>query len=232
MYFHSDDDNLSDLLGFISRQLAAMWGESEQESFLLKNSMRPALARILANYRHVKENLPRYSLQGQPAFSPLNSDQYCVFLHYLRDEVYRLESSSPLPDKLFALNKMLHSVDFYSAALPEHFMVSHPLGAVIGRAAFPAAGHCLIYQQVTIGGSYGEGGVLHYPTIGNHVILYAGAKLVGRAEIGDFSILALGTCVKDEIIPPRSLVFGTSPHLVIRPLSLKRYEELSPYVIK
>jgi len=229
MFFFSHDEPLSELLVLIGRQLKVMWGLGSSEESLLDAALKPALARILTNYNEVKEGLPRYRVGGQPAFSPLHSDQYGVFLHYLREETVQLDEKSTLSDKLFALNKMLHSIDFYSAKLPSHFMVSHPLGAIIGRADFKPGGHCLIYQQVTIGGNHGRDGELNYPSIGDHVILYAGASVIGRAQIGDFSILGMGAAVKNENVPSSSLVFGASPNLIIKPLSLERYAEFSPY---
>ena len=173
-----------------------------------------------------------YKKEGRPWFNPLHTDQYCVFLHYLREEAKTLEAASTLGDKLFCLNKMLHSVDFYSASLPDYFMLTHPLGSIIGRAVFgdgQGHGHCLMYQQVTIGGNYGRDG-LEYPVIGNHIIFYAKSSVIGAARIGDYSILALGAVVKDEVVPPHSLVFGSSPNLVIKPLAIERYFELSPYL--
>lgn len=231
MIFSHCDKPLKELFVFLGRQLKAMWSLDSSEENLLNKVLSPVLNRLLTNYSQVKNCIPRYRINEQAAFNPLHSDQYCVFLHYLREEAAKNEPGSALADKLFALNKMLHSVDFYSAKLPNHFMVSHPLGAIIGRADFTPYGHCLIYQQVTIGGSYGRGGELLYPSIGDHVILYAGASVVGRSQIGDFTVLGMGAAVKNENIPSCSLVFGTSPNLIIKPLSKERYAELSPYYI-
>jgi serine O-acetyltransferase len=230
--FSSPDQKTGELRGFLSRQVAALWPFDGADEQLVAEALPPALGKILTSYGEVKDGTPRYRIDGLPCFSPLHSDQDCVFLHYLRKEAARLDPVSDLPDKLFGLNKMLHSVDFYSADLPDHFMVSHPLGAVIGRADFKPGGHLLIYQGTTIGGSFDRENRLRYPYIGDHVILYAGASVVGRAEIGGFSILGLGATVKNEIIPPHSLVFGVSPALTVKPLSLEQYAAISPYQVK
>lgn len=231
MRFLNPERNLDALADFIGHQVKALWPFEAADRQLLAIALKPALSRIITNYKELKDGTPRYRIDGHPVFSPLHSDQYCVFLHYLRAEVAALDPDSALPDKLFNLNKMLHSVDFYSAELPDYFMVSHPLGAIIGKAEFKPGSHFLLYQQTTIGGNYGPDGKLHYPRLGDHIILYAGASIVGRAEIGDFCVLGLGAVVKNEIIPPHSIVFGVSPNLAIKPLSLERYAALSPYIV-
>ena len=62
-------------------------------------------------------------------------------------------------------------------------LIDHGCGVVIGETAV-VGDNCTIYQGVTLGGVGTEKGKRH-PTIGNHVMLGAGAKILGAFEVGD-----------------------------------------------
>ena len=125
-----------------------------------------------------------------------------------------LENETATADCLYYLNKSLHSIElFYEVALPEHFMVEHPLGSVIGKAKY--GDYFCFYQGCTIGGNYNNG-VLKYPTIGNNVRMYANSTIIGDSKIGDNVIISANTYIKNQVIPDNSIVFGSSPdNLVI-----------------
>ncbi len=86
-------------------------------------------------------------------------------------------------EQVYYLNKILHSVDwYYEIELPKHFMVEHPLGSVLGRAQY--GDYLYIYQGVTIGGNVKlKTGELDYPTLGDNVLLYSNAKILGNSHI-------------------------------------------------
>lgn len=60
------------------------------------------------------------------------------------------------------------------------------------------------------------GGVLSYPVIGNNVVLYANSTILGNTKIGNNVIISANSYIINEIIPDNSIVFGTSPNLVIK----------------
>ncbi len=94
-------------------------------------------------------------------------------------------------------------------------MVEHPLGSVLGRAQY--GDYLYIYQGVTIGGNTKLGkDKLDYPIIGDNVIMYSNAKVLGNARIGNNVILSANTYVIAENIPDNSVVFGQSPNLVVK----------------
>ncbi|HEY8209784.1 MAG TPA: serine acetyltransferase [Myxococcaceae bacterium] len=69
------------------------------------------------------------------------------------------------------------------------------IGVVIHKAA-RIGRHCLISQQVTIGGRNGVHGA---PVIGNYVRIGAGAKLLGRIRVGDFAVIGANAVVVKDV---------------------------------
>lgn len=128
-------------------------------------------------------------------------------------------------DLVYYLNKIMHSVDWYhEIELPDYFIAEHPLGSVLGRAKY--SNYLLIYQGTTIGGSY-KGKRLYYPELGENVILYSGSSIIGKSHIGHDVIISANSCVKNEDIPPCSIVFGSSPNLTIKTKSREEIREMN-----
>ena len=84
------------------------------------------------------------------------------------------------------------------------------IGVVIHQAAVVGR-HCLISQQVTIGGRSGLEGV---PVIGDYVRIGAGAKVLGNIRVGDFAVIGANAVVLKDV-PPGCVVAGV-PAKVIR----------------
>ena len=72
--------------------------------------------------------------------------------------------------------------------------------------------NCTIYQGATLGGTGKDVGKRH-PTIGNNVMISAGAKVLGPFKIGDNSRVAAGAVVLEEV-PPNSTVVGVPARVV------------------
>lgn len=147
-------------------------------------------------------------------FSPYHSAQFSVFLYYLANSAYLCGSEIVLPTLLYYLNKVMHSVDwFYEVCLPVTFGVEHPIGSVLGRAHY--ANGLFLYQGTTVGGSPDAEGIVQYPTLGENVVLFANASVLGRCKIGANVMLGAGACVVNQDVPTNSIVFGHSPQLQI-----------------
>ena len=86
-------------------------------------------------------------------------------------------------------------------------LIPHPNGIVIHPDASIGA-NCLIFQQVTIG-SNGHG----VPTVGNHVDIGAGAKLIGPIVIGDHARIGANALVREDV-PPFGTVVSTPGKLL------------------
>ncbi len=76
----------------------------------------------------------------------------------------------------------------------------HPNGIVINSGA-RIGPNCLIFQQVTIGAS--QKGV---PTIGGHVDIGAGAKIIGPIELGDHARIGALALVVNDVAPGETVV--------------------------
>ncbi|GAA2012415.1 serine O-acetyltransferase EpsC [Brevibacterium samyangense] len=103
------------------------------------------------------------------------------------------------------------------ARIGRRFFIDHAHGVVIGETT-EIGDDVMLYHQVTLGGTSQEPGKRH-PTIGNDVLIGAGAKVIGPVHVGDgSSIGANAVVVKD--VPADSIAVGvpaTVKHPVERP---------------
>ena len=97
------------------------------------------------------------------------------------------------------------------ATIGRRLVIDHGTGTVIGETA-EIGDDVLIYQGVTLGGTGKDTGKRH-PTIGNNVMISAGAKVLGPFNIGDNSRVAAGAVVLEEV-PPNSTVVGVPARVV------------------
>ncbi len=97
------------------------------------------------------------------------------------------------------------------ATIGRRLVIDHGVGVVIGETA-EIGDDVLIYQGVTLGGTGKDTGKRH-PTIGNNVMISAGAKVLGPFKIGDNSRVAAGAVVLEEV-PPNSTVVGVPARVV------------------
>ena len=99
------------------------------------------------------------------------------------------------------------------ATIGHNFFIDHGSGVVIGETA-EIGDNCTLYQGVTLGGTGKDTGKRH-PTLGNNVMVGAGAKVLGPFRIGDNSKIAAGAVVLEEI-PPDSTAVGIPARIVRR----------------
>ena len=100
-----------------------------------------------------------------------------------------------------------------AATIGRRFFIDHGTGVVIGETTI-IGDDVMIYQGVTLGGTGKDTGKRH-PTIGNNVMIGAGAKVLGPFKVGDNSNIAAGAVVLDEI-PPDCTAVGVPAHIVRR----------------
>lgn len=98
-----------------------------------------------------------------------------------------------------------------AATIGRRFFIDHGTGVVIGETAV-IGDDVTIYQGVTLGGTGKDHGKRH-PTIGNGVMIGAGAKVLGPFRIGDNSNVAAGSVVLTEI-PDNSTAVGSPARVV------------------
>ena len=97
------------------------------------------------------------------------------------------------------------------ATIGRGIFIDHGSGVVIGETA-EIGDNCTIYQGVTLGGTGKDTGKRH-PTLGNNVMIGAGAKVLGPFKIGDNAKIAANAVVLEEI-PPDSTAVGIPARVV------------------
>ena len=97
------------------------------------------------------------------------------------------------------------------ATIGHRLVIDHGMGIVIGETA-EIGDDCLLYQGVTLGGTGKDHGKRH-PTLGNNVMVSAGAKVLGPFKVGDNSRIAANAVVLSEI-PPEATAVGVPARVV------------------
>lgn len=99
------------------------------------------------------------------------------------------------------------------ATIGKGLFIDHGNGVIIGETAI-IGDNVTLYQGVTLGGTGKEKGKRH-PTIGNNVMISAGAKVLGSFTVGENSKIGAGSVVLTEV-PPNSTVVGVPGRVVKR----------------
>lgn len=97
------------------------------------------------------------------------------------------------------------------AKIGKGLLIDHGSGVVIGETA-EIGDYCLLYQGCTLGGTGKDHGKRH-PTLGNNVMVGAGAKILGPFKVGDNSKIAANAVVLKEV-PPNSTAVGVPARIV------------------
>ena len=90
------------------------------------------------------------------------------------------------------------------ARIGRRFFIDHGMGVVIGETAV-IGDDVLLYQGVTLGGAGIEKGKRH-PTVGNNVVVGAGAKVLGKITVGDNSYIGANAVVIKDVRPNSTVV--------------------------
>lgn len=93
------------------------------------------------------------------------------------------------------------------------FFIDHGMGVVIGETS-EIGSNVTLYHGVTLGGTSSEK-VKRHPTVGNNVVVGAGAKILGAITIGDNSRIGANAVVVKPV-PPNSVVVGVPGEIVMR----------------
>ena len=99
------------------------------------------------------------------------------------------------------------------ATIGEGLFIDHGSGVVIGETAI-IGDNCTLYQGVTLGGTGKDTGKRH-PTLGDNVMVGAGAKVLGNFKVSDGAKIAAGAVVLGPV-PENSTAVGIPAHVVRR----------------
>ncbi|MCC6176311.1 MAG: serine O-acetyltransferase [Chloroflexi bacterium] len=124
------------------------------------------------------------------------------------------------------LARLLTGIEIHPGArIGPGLFIDHGMGVVIGETA-EIGTDVTLYHGVTLGGVSTQRGKRH-PTIGNRVVVGAGAKVLGAIEIGDDSRIGANAVVVKPV-PANSIVVGVPGQIVVRsrPRSPQREPDL------
>ena len=109
-------------------------------------------------------------------------------------------------------SKMWTGIEIHpGATIGRRLVIDHGTGIVIGETA-EIGDDCLLYQGVTLGGTGKDTGKRH-PTLGNNVMVGAGAKVLGPFTVGNNARIAANAVVLREV-PENATVVGVPGRIV------------------
>ncbi len=134
---------------------------------------------------------------------------HAITLHRLSHKLW-LSQLKPFPMKLFArlisqVGRSLTGVEIHPGArIGSGVFIDHGMGVVIGETA-EIGNRCLLYQGVTLGGTGKDHGKRH-PTLGENVVIGAGAKVLGAIKVGSNTRIGAGSVVVSDVAADSTVV--------------------------
>jgi len=117
-----------------------------------------------------------------------------------------------LPRVISQIARILTGIEIHpSATIGKGFFIDHGMGVVVGETA-EIGEYVTLFQGVTLGGTGKERGKRH-PTLGNHVVVGAGAKILGGIRIGD-NVKVGANSVVLKSVPANSTVIGVPARVI------------------
>jgi len=169
------------------------------------------LSTLLADFRIIFERDPaaRNWLEVLFCYPGLQA----LLFHRLAHRLHKL--GIPLIPRLISqFARFLTGIEIHpGAVIGRSFFVDHGMGVVIGETAI-VGDYALIYQGVTLGGTGKECGKRH-PTLGDNVVVGAGAKVLGNIQIGSNVRIGAGSVVLRNV-PSNCTVVGVPGRIIYR----------------
>ena len=117
-----------------------------------------------------------------------------------------------IPRALSQFARFITGIEIHpGAAIGSGLFIDHGMGVVIGETT-EIGEHVTLFQGVTLGGTGKQRGKRH-PTLGSHVVVGAGAKVLGPITIGDFVKIGANAVVLQDV-PDHSTVVGIPGRIV------------------
>lgn len=169
------------------------------------------LSTLIADFRIIFERDPaaRNWLEVLFCYPGLQALLFHRFAHRLR------KLGLPFIPRLIShFGRFLTGIEIHPGAVIGHgVFIDHGMGVVIGETAI-IGNYALIYQGVTLGGTGKESGKRH-PTLGENVVVGAGAKVLGNITVGDNVRIGAGSVVLRDV-PSDCTVVGIPGRIVYR----------------
>ncbi len=169
------------------------------------------LSHIIADFKIIFERDPaaRNWLEVLLCYPGLQA----LILHRIAHWLYNL-GLPVIPRLISHFARFLTGIEIHPGAkIGKGVFIDHGMGVVIGETAV-VGDYCLIYQGVTLGGTGKEKGKRH-PTLGENVVVGAGAKVLGNITIGNDVRIGAGSVVLKDV-PSNCTVVGIPGRIVYR----------------
>lgn len=141
------------------------------------------------------------------------SGLHSVISHRVSHWLYR-RGLRTLPRFISQVARFFTGIEIHPGAeIGRGFFIDHGMGVVIGETA-EIGENVTLYQGVTLGGTGKEKGKRH-PTLGDNVMVGAGAKILGSIKICDNVKIGAGSVVLDSV-PANSTVVGVPGRVVVQ----------------
>jgi serine O-acetyltransferase len=168
------------------------------------------LRETIRTYRE-RDHAARSSLEVLLCYPGVHAVMWHKLSHWLWDQDWRL-----LGRFSSHIARWLTGIEIHPAArLGRRLVIDHGMGVVIGETA-EVGDDCYFYHQVTLGVARTSGGKRH-PTVGNNVIIGAGAKVLGPITVGNNARVGANAVVVDPV-PNDTTVVGIPARPVDRTL--------------
>jgi serine O-acetyltransferase len=134
-----------------------------------------------------------------------------VLIHRVAHFLYLVDMPF-VPRYLNFIARQITGVDIHPGAIiGKEFFIDHGAGVVIGETA-EIGDNVTIYQGVTLGGTSLEN-VKRHPTLGNNIVVGAGAKILGPIHIGNNVRIGANSVVTKDV-PDNSVVIGVPGRII------------------
>ncbi|HQP09781.1 MAG TPA: serine O-acetyltransferase [Candidatus Omnitrophota bacterium] len=158
--------------------------------------------------RETKEKDP--ASQGYLQIILLYSGLHALIAHEIAHVLWKMKIPL-LPRFVSQAARFFTGIEIHPGAVIGHgLFIDHGMGVVVGETAV-IGDNVTLFQGVTLGGTGKETGKRH-PTIGNGVVIGAGAKVLGNITVGDNSYIGANAVVLADV-PPNSTVVGVPGHI-------------------
>ena len=175
--------------------------------------------RQIPKIREYLEGDLQAALEGDPAANSYGEiilaypGLFAITINRLAHELF-IRSVPLIPRIMTEYAHSITGIDIHpGATIGKGFFIDHGSGVIIGETAI-VGDNVTLYQGVTLGGTGKETGKRH-PTIGDNVMISAGAKIIGSFTVGENSKIGAGSVVLEEV-PPNCTVVGVPGRVVKR----------------
>jgi serine O-acetyltransferase len=153
---------------------------------------------------------------------PLYPSVYAILLHRVAHFIWVIRIPF-IPRLISQISRFLTGIEIHPGAkIGKYFFIDHGMGTVIGETC-EIGEYVTIFQGVTLGGTGKEKGKRH-PTLRDHVVVAAGAKVLGNIELGEYAKVGANAVVVTDV-PSHSTVVGVPGRVVtLRGQKLKGHE--------